>query len=122
MRFLMSVLIAFVCSLGSAQSVVKPVLDVETPFEVTYQSLKLYPNPVVTNATLEFKLLRTSNVQVNLLNILGAQVRSLVNENRNQGKQVFQFSTDQLERGTYFIRLKIDNEIIKTIRVAVSPS
>ena len=89
----------------------------ETPFDVTYQSLKVYPNPVVSNAVLEFKLLEPSRVQVTLLNILGAQVRNLVNE----GRQSIQFSADQLERGTYFIRLSINGDIIKTIRVAVSP-
>ena len=93
----------------------------ETPFDVTYQSLKVYPNPVVSNAVLEFKLLEPSRVQVTLLNILGAQVRNLVNETRNQGRQSIQFSADQLERGTYFIRLSINGDIIKTIRVAVSP-
>lgn len=90
-------------------------------FEVTYQSLKLYPNPVVTNAILEFQLNKSSNVQVTLLNILGAQVRNLINEARGQGRQSVQFSADQLVRGTYFVRLSIDGEIIKTIRVAVSP-
>jgi len=66
-------------------------------------------------------LLEPSRVQVTLLNILGAQVRNLVNETRNQGRQSIQFSADQLERGTYFIRLSINGDIIKTIRVAVSP-
>ncbi|MEP7320519.1 MAG: T9SS type A sorting domain-containing protein [Saprospiraceae bacterium] len=90
-------------------------------FDVTYTSLKLYPNPVVSNAVLEFKLAENAQVQVTLLNILGAQVKNLVNEPRTPGNQSVQFSANQLERGTYFIRLVINGEIIKTIRIAVSP-
>jgi Secretion system C-terminal sorting domain len=90
-------------------------------FDVTYTSLKLFPNPVVSNAVLEFKLTESAQVQVALLNILGAQVRNLVNEPRTPGNQSVQFSANQLERGTYFIRLVINGEIIKTIRIAVSP-
>ena len=93
-----------------------------TPFEVTYQSLKLYPNPVVSNAILEFKLVDKAQVKVTLFNILGGQVRNLINEDRTPGRQSVQFSANQLDRGTYFIKLIINGEIIKTIRVAVSPS
>lgn len=91
-------------------------------FEITYQSLKLYPNPVISNAVLEFKLTQNAQVQVTLLNILGSQVKNLINENRPSGKQSIEFAANQLERGTYFIRLVINGEIIKTIRIAVSPS
>ena len=93
-----------------------------TPFEVTYQSLKLYPNPVVSYAILEFKLVDKAQVKVTLFNILGGQVRNLINEDRTSGRQSVQFSANQLDRGTYFIKLIINGEIIKTIRVAVSPS
>jgi hypothetical protein len=98
------------------------VSEKATAFEVTYQSLKLYPNPVISNAILEFKLAENAQVQVTLLNILGSQVKNLINEYRPSGKQSIQFAANQLERGTYFVRLVINGEIIKTIRVAVSPN
>lgn len=122
MKLFTSILFLFTFYLGQSQQVASTLLtDKESSFEVTYQSLKLYPNPVLTNAILEFKLAQNSMVQVTLLNILGAQVKNLINETRTSGKQSIQFSADQLERGTYFIRLVINNEIIKTIRVAVAP-
>ena len=100
---------------------IKLASENSSSFEVTYQSLKLYPNPVVSNGVLEFKLAENAQVQVSLLNILGAQVKNLINEPRAPGNQSIQFSANQLERGTYFIRLIVNGEIVKTIRVAISP-
>jgi hypothetical protein len=90
-------------------------------FQTTYQSLKLYPNPVITTARLEFKLAERAQIQVSLLNILGAQIKNYLNEMRAPGVQIVPFQADQLERGTYFVRISINGEIIKTIRVAVAP-
>ncbi len=122
MKYIFTILFLSLGYFGSAQQALSTTIGKETPFEVTYQSLKLFPNPVVTNAVLEFKLPQSSKVHVALLNILGAQVKNLINETLPSGKQSIQFSADQLERGTYFIRLSINNEIIKTVRVAISPS
>ena len=111
----------FVLISFSLRGQVRLASENSSPFEVTYQSLKLYPNPVVSSAVLEFRLAENAQVQVSLLNILGAQIRNLVNESRSPGKQSIQFSANQLERGTYFIRLVVNGEIVKTIRVAISP-
>lgn len=91
-----------------------------SPFEVIYTTLKVYPNPVVSQGTLEFKLTRNSQVRVSLLNILGAEVRELTRRTMTSGNQNIQFSAEQLEKGTYFLRVTVDGEIVKTIRLAVS--
>lgn len=91
-----------------------------SPFEVTYTTLKVYPNPVVSQGTLEFKLIKNSQVRISLLNILGAEVRELTRQSMTAGNQNIQFNAEQLEKGTYFLRLTVDGEIVKTIRLAVS--
>jgi len=120
MKIAFIVLVSFLATAGYAQQNAT-TRDNSSAFEVTYESTKVYPNPVVSSAIFEFKLPNTSRVQVSMLNILGAQIKNFINETRTAGKQTVQFSADQLQRGTYFIRLTINGEIIKTIRVAVSP-
>lgn len=110
----------FLLLYGLSRAQVKEVKSASSPFEVTYTSLKVYPNPVVSQATLEFKLSHDSQVRVSLLNILGAEVKELVRQNMTSGKQNIQFNADQLEKGTYFLRLTVNGDIIKTIRLAVS--
>lgn len=93
---------------------------ISSPFEVTYATLKVYPNPVVSQGTLEFKLIKDSQVRVSLMNILGAEVKELARQSMPAGKQNIQFNADQLEKGTYFLRLTVNGDIVKTIRLAVS--
>ncbi len=120
MKIAFIVLVFFLANIGYAQQNANTI-DHASAFEVTYESTKVYPNPVVSNAVFEFKLPNTSRVQVSMLNILGAQIKNFVNETRAAGKQTIPFSADQFQRGTYFIRLTINGEIVKTVRVAVSP-
>ncbi|MEP7267954.1 MAG: T9SS type A sorting domain-containing protein [Saprospiraceae bacterium] len=120
MRIIFTTFLLFIGLLGYSQQNI-PGADKSSAFAVTYESLRLFPNPVISNAVLEFKLSEPSRVQVTLHNILGAQIKSLITENLNPGKQSVQFSADQLLRGTYFLRLSINGEIIKTVRVAIAP-
>lgn len=120
MKIVCILLVSFLATAGFAQQNTKSI-DKASSFEVTYESTKVYPNPVVNNSIFEFKLLNTSRVQVSMLNILGAQIKNFINETRSAGRQTIPISADQLQRGTYFIRLTIDGEIVKTIRVAVAP-
>ena len=110
----------FLLLYGLSRAQVIEVKSTSSPFEVTYTSLKVYPNPVVSQATLEFKLIRDSQVRVSLLNILGAEVKELVRQTMTSGNQNIQFNADQLEKGTYFLRLTVNGDIVKTIRLAIS--
>lgn len=118
MKWSLTLVLFLICGLSRAQS--KSDLSQHKSFEVIYTSLKVYPNPVASLATLEFKLAQPAQVRVSLLNILGAEVREILRESLPQGNQNIRFSADQLEKGTYFLRLTVNGDIVKTIRVAVS--
>lgn len=118
MRLSLTLVLCLICGLSWSQT--KSPLAHNTSFDVVYTSLKVYPNPVASQATLEFKLAQPALVRVSLLNILGAEVRVIVRESLPQGDQNIRFNADQLEKGTYFLRLTVNGDIVKTIRVAVS--
>lgn len=118
MRLKCTLILILFYSLSWSQ--VKETVSSYTPFDITYTSLKVYPNPVISQGNLEFKLIQNAQVRVTLLNILGAEVRELRRETMPAGTQNIQFNAEQLEKGTYFLRLSVNGDIIKTIRLAVT--
>jgi hypothetical protein len=85
--------------------------------ENTRSSLKLYPNPVVGDATLEFSVTTSMPVVIEVMNTLGQKVivKSLGNVS---GNQRISLESSQLESGMYFVNLKIgDNVVSKKLTV-----
>jgi hypothetical protein len=85
--------------------------------ENTRSSLKLYPNPVVGDATLEFSVTTSMPVTIEIMNTLGQKVivKSLGNVS---GNQRISLESSQLESGMYFVNLKIgDNVVSKKLTV-----
>jgi PKD repeat protein len=68
----------------------------------------VYPNPVVSNARLEYNLSEPATVQVNIVNILG-QVAFSVSEKANPGLNTLDINTNNLENGVYYIQLNFNN-------------
>lgn len=56
----------------------------------------------------------STNVQIDVLDINRKVVQSLINEEQNIGKQgvLNDFSKKSLPNGIYFIRMKLDNQLI----------
>jgi photosystem II stability/assembly factor-like uncharacterized protein len=75
---------------------------------VNTDELRLYPNPVITNATVEIELNENTDVSFNIINlngqILSAQTRHLV-----KGNNKITFDMSQLQPGVYFIQSESDS-------------
>ena len=82
--------------------------------ENTRSSLKLYPNPVVGDATLEFSINTSMPVVIEVMNTLGQKVivKSLGNVS---GNQRISLESSQLESGMYFVNLKIGDNVVSKI-------
>jgi len=74
-------------------------------------ALEVYPNPYkgTTNIVLQNK--NTGNVKLEVINLLGQQVYTILNEKLNAGEHRFDFSTNQmgLTDGVYFIKASYNN-------------
>jgi Fe-S-cluster-containing dehydrogenase component len=69
--------------------------------------LKVYPNPIQYNATIEFDLKRDSFVTLNIYDITGKLILSIYNnESLNYGKHVFNLNAAILQQGTYICALQ----------------
>ncbi len=78
---------------------------------LTYELLQNYPNPFNPSTTIEFILAHNEHVRMEIFNILGQRVRTLIDGNLTQGKHrlIWNGRNDQgqiMPSGIYIYRLK----------------
>jgi hypothetical protein len=64
-----------------------------------------YPNPFNPSTKIEFQLVNTSQVNLDVYDALGRKVSSLVNEKLNSGTFSYDFNAVGLTSGVYFYKL-----------------
>lgn len=67
--------------------------------------MKCYPNPSSSKTTIEYYLHRGGHVEINLMDLSGRSLASLVDEDSNQGKHTVDFDLSQFQNGTYIFTL-----------------
>ncbi len=65
-----------------------------------------YPNPFNPSTIISFSVAQKSNVMLNVYNILGEQVATLVNEVKEAGSYQVQFNAQNLTSGIYIYKLE----------------
>lgn len=80
-------------------------------------SLIVFPNPTNASATIEYTLTNSSSVKLEVVDVLGKQLESLVNTNQPAGN--YKVNLAKLNAGIYFIRLNINNHT-NTTRLVVT--
>jgi len=77
---------------------------IQIPSEfVLYQN---YPNPFNPSTTIKFTIPKREYVNLIVFNILGQEIKTLVNEERNQGSYEVVFNASGLPSGMYLYRLQ----------------
>jgi hypothetical protein len=64
-----------------------------------------YPNPFNPSTTIEFTLPKSEYVELNVYNILGKEVATLVSNKLNSGNHTYQFDGKNLASGVYYYQL-----------------
>jgi subtilisin-like proprotein convertase family protein len=70
-----------------------------------FQLYQNYPNPFNPVTTIKFDIPKSSYVNITLFDMLGREVKKLVNENRTAGTYEIRFDASDLASGTYFYRI-----------------
>jgi len=84
--------------------------SVETVTPATF-NLRVFPNPASTQVTFSFALPQSARVQLTLHNAIGQRVQTLHDGQLPQGEQQFTWQRDGLPQGTYFYRLRVNDQI-----------
>lgn len=96
-------------------SVNKNNADVPTEYALDQN----YPNPFNPSTTITFKLLDSGKITLNIFNILGHKVRTLVDEKKVSGQYTVIWNGkddhgQKLSSGVYFYRLATENKLLAT--------
>ena len=86
-----------------------PLKSGTSPDEMVFD---IYPNPLTSSTTISFSLQQDSQVQLELYDVAGKKLRTLLDKNISAGNHEANLNRDQLMDGIYFIRLLIDDEVI----------
>ncbi len=73
-----------------------------------------YPNPFNPSTTINYAVPKASDISIDVYNILGKKVTSLVNQRKTAGNHTIQFQASNLASGVYFYVLKADGKVIKS--------
>ena len=70
-----------------------------------YWLLKNYPNPFNPTTTIQYQFLSGNNVRLEVLNIRGQLIKTLVDEQKTPGRYSVEFDASDLSSGVYLYRL-----------------
>ena len=68
-----------------------------------------YPNPFNPSTTIRFSIPTTENVQLDVFDVLGRKVATVLNQRLTAGTYTVQFNASQLSSGMYFYRINAGN-------------
>ena len=81
-------------------------IDDEVPVPDVYFLSENYPNPFNPTTNVKYGIPEDAHVTINLYDILGRQIGTLVNEDQTAGYHQVQVNGDQLASGMYFFRMQ----------------
>lgn len=87
--------------------------------EKLVSNVKIFPNPIVDQINLSFRLDRKSEVSIKVMDALGNEVINLLNQELDSGNQNHVFEThNKLSKGYYFVRVSAGAEtVVKRVSV-----
>jgi len=69
-------------------------------------SLKVYPNPVSSNATIDFNLIESENVLISVSDMSGRIIDVIAKSKMNAGTHQLEWNTSNLDKGVYLLQLQ----------------
>jgi hypothetical protein len=83
----------------------------------THQTFSVYPVPFYDEVTLTFEVDKTGEVEVNLLDLNGRILKNLVTDKLYAGTAKFTMSLNELPKGTYYIQIQKNHQILQTQKI-----
>lgn len=93
-------------------SMKKFLVGINEDIEQAPQNYKLeqnYPNPFNPTTTINYFLKENGFVQLQIYDVLGKEIATLVNEGKKQGSYSVKFNGNNLTSGVYFYTLRVNN-------------
>ncbi len=72
-----------------------------------------YPNPFNPSTNIDFSLPSSTHITLNIYNVLGEKVTTLVDDNLSEGEHSVSFHADNLASGIYIYQLRAGNTVLQ---------
>ncbi len=83
------------------------VSDVEDEFQpLTFQLMQNYPNPFNPSTKIQYQVSNTSHITLKVYDVLGNEVATLVNEEKQAGIYELYFNASSLSSGVYLYKIQ----------------
>lgn len=84
-----------------------------TPMALAHavDQVQCYPNPFNGRTLVEFSLPVAADVKIQVFDVRGRLVKTLMNERRKPGKVMVPWQTERVASGTYLVRLTADEQV-----------
>ena len=66
-----------------------------------------------------FETLKKGNVDVIIYNLLGSEVKSILNKNLQKDSTLIPLNLEDIEEGVYFISILVDGKVMETTKIVV---
>ncbi|MGD8782102.1 MAG: T9SS type A sorting domain-containing protein, partial [Ignavibacteria bacterium] len=83
-----------------------------------FQLYQNYPNPFNPSTTISYSLPQAGQVTLDIYNLLGEKIETLVNEYQTEGEHQLQWKPEGLSSSIYFVRMLAGSKI-KTIKLVL---
>jgi hypothetical protein len=91
----------------------------ENSIVANYQLFQNYPNPFNPSTTIKFQIPNSKVVVVEVYNLLGQKVRTLVDGEQVAGIHIVHFDGSGLASGVYFYKLQVGQDFIQMIKMVL---
>ena len=81
--------------------------------KINKTKLIVYPNPAREFINIEYETDRRTSVIIELIDLEGKTIKTFINERHPKGHYSYQFTLTNIHNGIYFLRLIVDNTIIR---------
>jgi hypothetical protein len=86
------------------------VSSVNEPWgELNYNLFNNYPNPFNPSTIISYQIPSAGFVSLKIYDVLGREIRTLVNEEKTQGRYNYNFNASDLANGVYIYQLRVND-------------
>lgn len=78
----------------------------------TINNMSVYPNPVSNILTINYYLNNSSDIAINLFDLLGNKVSEMLNSNQSAGQHTIEWNANSLTNGIYFLQIRSKDKLI----------
>lgn len=95
------------------------ISDIDNQLPQKFELLQNFPNPFNPSTQIKYAIPKSSHVRIEVYNVLGQRITTLVNENKPAGFYTVEFNAGSLASGFYIYLLRAEN-FVQTRKMLVT--